>query len=183
MFTALTLYVCLGFSFQGLKNHANELMRQGKRHEIILVIFLVQNGLAMYGTWLSVLSCVSVAAFLQYETGLTAAAAAVTGLVILTAKLIVYGALDLHFLERDFRFILTPYIAWIALVSGIISKNWESGEAISIFTTVLLALIIIMTLLKITFTLIRQFKKPIYAKYIETAPLVHEDALNQEVAA
>ncbi len=171
LFLIVMLCVCLRFSFMGLKNHGLDLMRQGKRHDIIMVIGMVQNGLAMYLTWATVISTVNLAAYL-YNHGVTTATAAAVSLTILTLAIIAYAVLDFHFLETYFRFIFTPYLVLIGAFIGILAENWTSYRATSYVIAVLLALVVVMTLLKITSTTIRQLQNPIYSKIEKTYEMV-----------
>ncbi|XP_050404213.1 uncharacterized protein LOC126820357 [Patella vulgata] len=148
---AFTLYVCMIISYVVLNKNKDALVCKGRQMEIWLIIFIVQNGLAIYATWTSIASLINLGTVIAYATdppvGREIASSIALGL--LTAEFVAFVSTDLSVLNKYTRYVFTPYVVLIVACVGIIAKNWDPTNPNSIFTVVILGLSLISFIAKI----------------------------------
>lgn len=137
----MTLYICLFFSYRSLNKGIHILVKQGRKHDVWLTRFFVQNGLSLYATWCTIATLLNFAIVLTYRSAhdISQKDASTTSLSILTAIIIVFLVADWFFMDRYTRYTFTPYIVLVVALTGSLVKNYEEGERNTIFTIVLLA--------------------------------------------
>ncbi|RUS75542.1 hypothetical protein EGW08_016692, partial [Elysia chlorotica] len=166
-FVMLVLYSCgmyaaLAVSYRALDRASPYLAQQGRTTDIWLTRGLVQNGLAIQGTWVSVATLLNLAMVLTYSGSGVASVdtAATVSLSVLALEIVVFAGTDLLLLDRWARYTLTPYGVLVLALCGSISKNYESGARNSVFSIVLLAVASLLAVVKIILTIYRHSRNP-----------------------
>ncbi|XP_064643550.1 uncharacterized protein LOC135497650 [Lineus longissimus] len=156
-----TLYICLALSFKGLHDNRGAMRKYGLCRDIGLTIGLTQNGMALYATWTSVATLLNLAMVLTYIAGVDNAVACTSSLSILAVELVLWFVMDIFFLDKFTRYIVTPYFIIILACSGITAEHWDPTSRNSIFTIVLLGVGVVALLSKVTILVWRHYKRPL----------------------
>lgn len=158
---SLSLDVCLWSSYRALKAHTSELVAERMRYEVWLVRVLVQNGLALYATWVAIATLLNLTVVLQYRSGVDDQVAATVSLGLLTTAVIGWFILDNFFWDVYVRYTVTPYLVTIWALAGILDKHWDSSSGASSFAAYLMALVLVESVVKLIIMIIRAVKKPL----------------------
>ncbi|XP_074653163.1 uncharacterized protein LOC141907424 [Tubulanus polymorphus] len=131
-----TLYAAIFISHRNLAANEDALQKQGLGREIWFVRFLVQNGLALYASWVTIATLINFAVVLSYTTGAVVQHTASTiSLSILISAQVAWVVTN-AFLRKYLVFTFSPYVVVIFALSGVISANWRSGDTNSVLTVV-----------------------------------------------
>lgn len=157
----VTMYICFYTSLKQLFNNFAVLIQEETQSEIWVVRFLVQNGLGFISAWQTIVMFLNLGVVLRYEVGI---ADEILFLALLGAMALLELAwfwLDVFVFDRYTRYILLPYIPWLATCCGLIWK-WRSlfddwgRDTITLFCCSVLALLCITV--KIIFLVYRHKK-------------------------
>lgn len=158
----VALYVALFFSFRGLYNYGHILLKQGMNKDIWLIRLLVQNGLAFYATWVTIAPLLNVAIVLHYIGKVAMDTSCTIALSILVVEILAWCIVDNWLLDRYTRYTFSPYIILNLALSASIAKNWDAAKTNSIFSAVLMGIVIFLTILKVVVMIVRHIKQPIF---------------------
>ncbi|XP_029979776.1 uncharacterized protein LOC115411700 [Sphaeramia orbicularis] len=175
---AFTNYVTIFFSCHSLKSYGAWL---NKYHRVDLWLHrvLIQNGIAIYATWTTIASLLNLNIVLTTNAKMSQTDASTVALTILTLVLFVWFILENSAFEKHVRYIQTIYFVVIWALTGVFTKNKDavtSGSRNGIFIAVLLALSCFLCALRITLTIWRHIKHPLYQD------VDAEDMLPMEIA-
>ena len=87
--------------------------------------YLVLNGMAIYGTWITVANLINLDIVLEYYGNFTAANAGTLSLVLLGADVVIYFILENTILHDFSRYVFTVYPTLVWALSGVISAHWD----------------------------------------------------------
>ena len=87
--------------------------------------YLVLNGMAIYGTWITVANLINLDIVLEYYGNFTAANAGTLSLVLLGADVVIYFILENTILHEFSRYVFTVYPTFAWALSGVISAHWD----------------------------------------------------------
>merc|ERR1712012_655343 len=90
----VTLYITSAGSYFGVTNNLEILSRTGLWKEVWLMRSLVQNGIGVYDTWLSIATLINVAIVLGEQTSLSMTTASTICLVILGLEILGWFLVD-----------------------------------------------------------------------------------------
>ena len=152
------LYVCSAGSYFGVSNNIEVLVQNGLQKEIWFMRWLVQNGIGIYDTWLSVATLINLTIVIIEHTSMSYEDASTLGLVLLGAELVGWFFTDILLLDRFTRYVFVPYLVYMFALSGIIDKNYQAGERNSVITAVLLAIACTLSVVKIIIMIVRHIK-------------------------
>ena len=108
--------------------------------EVWLIRILIQNGLALYAAWCTVLTLMNLAMCISYDDDLAQDKSSTIALAFLAAEILVWFGVDNFVLDKFVRYTVTPYVAVIWVLAGITDFHYAPDKRNSIFTAVLLAL-------------------------------------------
>jgi hypothetical protein len=119
--------------------------------DIWLTRFLVQNGLALFATWVALATSLSFTIFLKYSMGLQELTAGTVGLCIIMVLVCAYFLSENFFFKAYHIWLLTPWFVFLMALVGSIQANWisESPTRNNIFTVALLAVSIVFASMKL----------------------------------
>ncbi|KAM7378723.1 hypothetical protein PAMP_004327 [Pampus punctatissimus] len=125
---------------------------------------LVQNGLALYTTWLSIASLINFSLVLHLW-GVVKSTAATASLCILFAELVGWFILENWVLDRWVRNILTVYPVVIVALLGNIFKHFDPVDPTpnSIFMVVLLVLACVLLVFRVCNVIWRNMRRPLHS--------------------
>jgi len=127
-------------------------------------IILAFNGQAMYCTWTLFASLINFSICLVYVNGdATVKAAADVNLSLVLTIVLCWALMDIMFLEKFTRYLITPYMVVVWALGGVISKqnnDEDIHQSTKNFTTVLLVIAICLLLTKVATNVFRQLKQP-----------------------
>ncbi len=160
---AFSCYVCIFTSAWFLHRSYRQLRDNGHMKEIWLVRFLVQNGLGMYATWVTIATLINLCTVLTYSADVDMKIASTLCLAILAFEVVVWFIADLVFLDNHVRYLVTPYVVLVWALSGVVDENYVSAEdRNSIFSLVLLSVSVATLIIKIIVLVVRHFRVPLY---------------------
>ncbi|XP_060070070.1 uncharacterized protein LOC132550078 [Ylistrum balloti] len=162
----ITLAIALFFSFRRLYHNLEELTEDEAVRDIWLIRFLVQNGMAFFGAWVTIATLLNAAMVMTYRGNLTNEDACTTALGILSCIIVTWFLLDNTILDRYVRYTFSPYITLTIGLSGAVAKNYDIQLHYrnSIFLLTLLVVAAVMLITKFHIMIFRHFRKPISSK-------------------
>ena len=170
--TAFSCYVCIFTSAWFLHKSYRQLQDNGHVKEIWLVRFLVQNGLGMYATWVTIATLINLGMVLTYIADVDMKIASTVCLAILAFEVVVWFIADLVFLDNHVRYLVTPYVVLVWALSGVVDENYVSAEERnSIFSLVLLSVSVAVLIVKIIVLVFRHFRAPLYSGTIQNTQI------------
>ncbi|XP_053739708.1 uncharacterized protein LOC128769760 [Synchiropus splendidus] len=125
---------------------------------------LVQNGLALYATWVSIASLINFSVVLHLW-GVVKSTAATASLCILFAELVAWFILENWVLDRWVRYILTVYPVVIVALVGNLYKHYDPQDPSpnSIFMVALLVVACVLLVSKVCTVIWRHKRRPLYS--------------------
>ena len=163
---ALTLYVCVFFAVYLMWIFENEL----SRGEIWSNIVLVHNGLALYATWSTVATLLTLRTMLVETLDVRSSSAAIVVLSLLLIIVVVYPALEMFTVPVRLRYVLTPYLTLGVALAGLLdAHDWDndSDSTAAILKIVTSALLAVPTVVKVGVTAYRGVRHPTKAEGYE----------------
>ena len=167
---AFSCHVCVFTSAWFLHRSYRQLRDNGHMKEIWLVRFLVQNGIGMYATWVTIATLLNFGVVLTYRADVDMKIASTVCLSILATEVVVWFIADLVFLDKHVRYLVIPYLVLVWALSGVVDKNYVAGERNSIFTLVLLSLSVAALIIKVIVLVVRHFRVPLYTDAVLPTP-------------
>lgn len=161
-----TLYICLIVSLRRLNEFGAILYSNDLKREIWINRILVQNGLAMFAVWGTVAAMFNFAIVLTYRTGAEQEVSSTVSLSIFIIEILVWWIFDNFVFERYLRYLFTPYFVLIVSIAGIIAKNWDPEKMNAIFTLLVFATVIFLTIIKIILVCWRHKHRPLFVEDI-----------------
>ncbi|XP_023275861.1 uncharacterized protein LOC111665183 isoform X2 [Seriola lalandi dorsalis] len=157
----LTNYIILLFSCHGLKIYGAWL---NKYHKADLWLFriLVQNGVAVYATWGTLSTLLSLTIYLQYQTETSRCDCGMLSLLLLLMVLLMWFLLENFYLDEHVRYIVTIYPVVILWLAGALSNSGSTESYIYIFEAVILAISCIIIVARIALIAWKHNKRPLY---------------------
>lgn len=135
------------------------------RKDLICLVVLVQNGLAIYVSWCTLANMLCLNSFFVYFLNIPMSTSSPVVLTILSVLLILYFILEMTYLKDylEYTFSFYPAIMW-GLASRTIDK-FDPQCPTSIYVVVLLCVVTLFFLVKIPVTVIRSKKSDPPQKY------------------
>ena len=163
VFTPLTLYVSLYFSFYRLYRSLTILRSGGLSKEIWLIRILVQNGVAFFATWVTIATFLNLAIVMNYVWGVGMTTSCIIALSLLAFDILLWFVLETFVVDKYVRYTFSPYVVLIVGLSGSLSKNFDLDKncATSIMTAVLLVVVVLLAIVKVVLVVYRHRKYPI----------------------
>ncbi|KAK6183179.1 hypothetical protein SNE40_010707 [Patella caerulea] len=127
--------------------------------ELLLIRFLVQNGMAFYATWTFIAALLNLDTVLTHTHRLGPETASTVILFILLVEVVAWFVIDTVMYEKYTRYIFSPYLMQVIAFSGLV-KGGLAADTIyqdSSLLVMLLVLVIAMLVLKI-YTLVVRYK-------------------------
>ena len=137
---------------------------------------VVVNGLAIYGTWVTIATLINFSIVLQYYADLDGTDVGTAALSILSFLLLLYFVLENTILDRFLRLVFIVYLVVIWALSGVFSAHFgddDENRRNSIFTLVLLILTIILFIIRAILWVMFAFFRPwITSDHYASKPVV-----------
>ncbi|XP_053919615.1 uncharacterized protein LOC128851832 isoform X1 [Cuculus canorus] len=163
---ALTLatYIALFISHRALSIHSLCFVKRHKV-ELWLIRILVQNGLALYATWVTIATLLNFAVVLIYKWNVSNETATTASLSILALDLVVWFYLENFFLDKYVCYDLTIYPVVIIALTGSACKNFSFSTSTTnnIFIVVLLAVTCLIFTVRLGLVTWRHCRRPMEA--------------------
>ena len=161
--SAVTLYIAIGISMKSLVDKTPELAKAGMMRERWWIWFGVQNGLAIFGTWVSIASMLNMAIVLEYVAGMDHKISGSIALAVIAAGLLFWSIFEMAALDEYARYLFMPYLVVIwaltAAVSAHWGHDWKSTDINAIFTVAILALAVLLGVIKFILMIFRHRTK------------------------
>ena len=176
-----TLGITFFFASKRLYENLAQLTKSGLTVDVWLIRMLIQNGIAFYTAWVLVATIINVGLVMTYKTGSDISdigvAPDVSGTVILSVVaffLITWFVLDIFFLDKYVRYVISPYITLTVASAGVLSKNldFDNANRNSIIMVILITLAALFLVSKALIMIWRHFKRPIQAMQAEYQPTI-----------
>ena len=124
---------------------------------------VVVNGLAIYGTWVTIATLINFSIILEYYADLNGTDVDTAALSILSFLLLLYFVLENTILDRFLRLVFIVYLVVIWALSGVLSAHFgddDENRRNSIFTLVLLIVTIILFIIRAIMWVMFAFFRP-----------------------
>ncbi|XP_071813342.1 uncharacterized protein [Apostichopus japonicus] len=144
----VTLYIAMICYYIPVKKYTVELAKT-QRWNLLCLRILVQNGVALHTTWVTVATLLSFTIVLVKLTDWGQTAACCFSLSILAMELILYFILDLIVFDKYTRYTFTTYPTAIWALIAILVQNFEKDRPHMIFAIALLCTATIMCAVKV----------------------------------
>ncbi|CAH1787309.1 unnamed protein product [Owenia fusiformis] len=169
------LYIGLFFSFKRVYDYGPILIKQGLNREIWLIRMLVQNGIAFYATWVSIAPLLNVAMVFHYSWKVPQDTSCTIVLAILLVEILAWFIMDNFIFDKYTRYTFSPFIILNLALSASLARNWDPTKTNSIFTAVLMGLVILLTIAKLVIMIWKHIKRPIAQTYDTTYMLSYDN--------
>ena len=151
---------------------AQELIANGQKRDVILTQILLNNGIGIYETWVTIAAQVNFAVALQYDYDLSASTAATVAMSIVLLEMGTWFIAEITILDRYVRYILTVYPVVVWAVAGIIANNYKEGEVSSILSVVAICIACCLLATRLALVVVYHLKKPLYGSNHSTVSAV-----------
>ena len=158
----ITLYVCLGISYRRLHARGNVLKREEHMNDVWLVRILVQNGLAIYATWVTIATLLNLCVVMAYVGTVSQHVASTVCLSILLLLIVVWFFLDNFLWDVYVRYTVTPYFVFVFALIGTLVAHWNVDGSNSALTAFMLATSCAGAVAKCAIMLLRHIRHPIF---------------------
>jgi len=158
----LTLDAMIGVASYTAYHQTQELIENGQKRDIVLTQVLLNNGIGIYETWVTIAAQINFAVALQYDYDVSSSAAAVVALSIVLLEMISWFIAEVTILDRFVRYTLTVYPVAVWALAGIIANNYEEKEASSVLSVVAICIAGCLLVLRIILVIVYHLKKPLY---------------------
>ena len=128
----------------------------------MLTQVLLNNGIGIYETWVTIAAQINFAVALQYDYDVSSSAAAVVALSIVLLEMISWFIAEVTILDRFVRYTLSVYPVAVWALAGIIANNYEEKEASSVLSVVAICIAGCLLVLRIILVIVYHLKKPLY---------------------
>lgn len=160
--TTFSLYVTMFFSLKNLADVTPELKKNGLCRDVGLVHGLHLNGMGVYATWCTVASLLNLAMVLHHRLGIPMQTSCFVSLGVLTVEILIWVPVDLIFLDKWTRYLVTPHLVLVwALTASFLRNFVDLTDPLKQHTLVLLAAAVLALLVKIGFMIFRGINKSI----------------------
>ncbi|ELU00553.1 hypothetical protein CAPTEDRAFT_134815 [Capitella teleta] len=120
--TACAMGACI-IAHRQLSRTGLQLLTMKSGPEIWWTRILLLNGLALYFAWLATLTIINACIVMTYVFGISQSIATTYGLCATAVLATVCAVSDCYYLDRFTRYTLSPYLAVIVTLSGILSRH------------------------------------------------------------
>ena len=131
------------------------------RTTLILYRAIIQNGIALHGTWVTIATLINLGIVISYTGGAPQPTASTVSLSILTCEVILYFILENFVWERYLRYTFSVWPVVIWALSASINGNWDPEKTNSVFSAILLALACVFFIMKIVLSVVRCRRSPL----------------------
>ncbi|XP_014781969.1 uncharacterized protein LOC106877552 isoform X1 [Octopus bimaculoides] len=165
-FVALTMtvfsFTTLGISIYYLYLYANTLIKNSFGTQACLIQLLVHNGIAFFGTWVTLLMHMNLDIALHYRWEVSRYISDLVPLCILVVLIVTWFTLDIAIFDTFTRYLLSPYVMLVIVFSGVVHKQVDvnSIDRIGIVVLVMLILSSVTLVTKFLFMIWRHFNGP-----------------------
>ncbi|XP_051984766.1 uncharacterized protein si:dkey-29d8.3 [Xyrauchen texanus] len=158
---AFTNYLLILFSCIGLRAHGSWL-KQNHPKDLVCIIVLVQNGIAIYATWTTIATLLNFTVVLNLAS-VSATNAATASLCILLLVVIIWFTFENLVIENHVRYILTVYPVIIYALIGILTKHYDASAPgrNAVFSVVLLVMTCIVLVVRVGLVVWRHRTRPL----------------------
>ena len=156
----LTLDAMIGVATYTSYHQARELIDNGQKCDVILTQILLNNGIGIYETWITIAAQVNFAVVLQYVSDTSSSTAAIVALSIILAEMLTWFIAEITILDRFVRYTLTVYPVAVWALAGIISNNWDKDEASSVLSLVAICIAGCLLVIRFVLAVIYHFTRP-----------------------
>jgi len=157
-----TLYLALALHHR-LVFQSGRMLTEEHRWDLILMRVIIQNGLALYATWVTIATLLNLAIVLAYWGGVEQPVASTVSLSILLVEVLAYSVLENLIWDRYLRYTFSPWVVVVFALAGSLAQNWTAGARNSTFSAVLMALALALACLKIGLAVWRGMTRPLYS--------------------
>ncbi|XP_040023823.1 uncharacterized protein LOC120812079 [Gasterosteus aculeatus] len=158
----LTDYMILFFSCHGLKVYGAWLHKYYNA-DFWVIRILVQNGVAVYATWGTLSTLLSLTTYLQHQTETLRCDCAMLSLLLLLMELLAWFLLENFYLDEHVRYIVTIYPVVILWLTGILSNSDYPESPVYIFAAFILAISCMVFVARVAMVTWRHHKQPLYS--------------------
>ncbi|PIK46551.1 hypothetical protein BSL78_16586 [Apostichopus japonicus] len=162
----VTLYIAMICYYIPVKKYTVQLAKT-QRWNLLCLRILVQNGVALHATWVTIATQISFSIVLVKLTDWGQTAACCFPLSILAMELILYFILDLIVFDKYTRYTFTTYPTAIWGLIAILVKNFEKDRPHMIFAIALLCTATIMCAVKVLVSIRRCKVDPLDVKPVD----------------
>ena len=157
-----TLDAMLGVASYTAYHQAPELIENGQKRDVVLTQVLLNNGIGVYETWVTIAAQVNFAVVLQYDYDVSPSTSAIVALSIILLEMGTWVIAEITFLDRYIRYILIVYPVVIWALGGIIADNYEEGETSSILSLVAICIAGCLLIARVALVIVYHLKRPLY---------------------
>ena len=156
----LTAVIPLGISIYNLYKYLDLMYKDRLSVQVWSIRILVQNGIAMYATWLLVATHLNLDIALYYRWGVTKYVSDLVPLCMLIVFIVTWATLDILMLDSFTRYLFMPYVVLVVAFTGVVYAQVDIKDLnrIGIFILVLLCLSCFCFVVKIISMIWRHFK-------------------------
>ncbi|XP_035698689.1 uncharacterized protein LOC118431555 [Branchiostoma floridae] len=168
---AFSLYYMLYISYRRVDQNGPWLTENAPV-DLWLIRALVHNGLAIYGTWVTIATLVGFSNVLTYESGYDNEDVSTGMLGLLLAIILVWFVLENFVFERYCRYTLVPFVVVVVALSGLIDKYIRFTGSLekrnAIFACVMLGVSSLVLVVRFSLVLWRHVTQPLYVNTVKT---------------
>lgn len=127
-YLTLSLYVSFYISLKTVYMYHDDMKEMNLKVDIWLMRILIQNGLALFLTWVTIASNLNMATFLTYDLGVEYFIPTTIALLIVFALIVFYFVIENFVWQKYLLYVFTPWVVILVGLSGSLYKNWSSAS-------------------------------------------------------
>ncbi|XP_078576131.1 uncharacterized protein LOC144861891 [Branchiostoma floridae x Branchiostoma japonicum] len=168
---AFTTFYMMYISYRRVDRNGHWLTKNAAV-DLWLIRLLVHNGLAIYGTWVTLACLLGFGTVLTYESGYDNEDVSTGILGLLLAIILVWFVLENYVFERYCRYTLVPYVVVVVALSGTVDKffkfygGFEKRNAV--VACALLAVSCLVLVVRFSLVIWRHVTQPLYVNTVKT---------------
>ncbi|XP_033630281.1 uncharacterized protein LOC117292365 [Asterias rubens] len=147
------------------------IMKQNHKCDLVLVRIIVQNGMALYATWVTISTQLTLATVLTYWGDVEQSISCTISLSIVLGLFLIYSVLENFVWDKYLRYTYTVWMIVIIALSGIIARNWNPEKRNAIYSVVIISLAAGLFILKIGLSMWRCCKRPLYTDSVSESKM------------
>ena len=161
MIMSVTLYIPLALSVMHLTANSSKMMQLGLRADIWLIRLFVHNGLGIYAAWMTMESLLHVGIAVTKSGSIESDIISTAIYSIILVELLFWFFIDMSFLDKWTRYLLTPYLVYAFVLAGIVYVDHDMIKRNSIFSVVLTGIAGVFLIVKMAVMIWRHNNRPL----------------------
>lgn len=161
-FATFFMFLAYGVSCHRLYFRGHILQREGAQREALYVRLAFQNALAIYATWLFLLTLLNLDMALIYHFDVDWKVSGTIVHATLLLYIVVWFFLDNFVCDKFLRYTFSPYLVFLIYLTGCFSNKWSADAYMLALVAFILGVAVLLAVLKLALLIKNQLTSPLW---------------------